>query len=90
MKIAQKRYLLIYLLLAEVLEVGVVEVQEGVLGGSDQHGTILKQFFIQTCASKMSKDDICLDIYYLLRSLRFGLTRFMRVSWKAQTNMGPY
>ena len=31
-----------YLLLAEVLEVGVVEVHEGVLEGSDQHGTILK------------------------------------------------
>ena len=33
-----------YLLLAEVLEVGVVEVHEGVLEGSDQPGTILKQF----------------------------------------------
>ena len=36
--------MLIYLLLAEVLEVGVVEVHEGVLEGSDQPGTILKQF----------------------------------------------
>ena len=33
-----------YLLLAEVLEVGVIEVHEGVLEGSDQPGTILKQF----------------------------------------------
>ena len=36
--------MLIYLLLAEVLEVGVVEVHAGVLEGSDQPGTILKQF----------------------------------------------
>ena len=33
-----------YLFLAEVLEVGVVEVHEGVLEGSDQPETILKQF----------------------------------------------
>ena len=33
-----------YLLLAKVLEVGVIEVHEGVLEGSDQPGTILKQF----------------------------------------------
>ena len=33
-----------YLLLVEVLEVWVVEVHEGVLEGSDQPGTILKQF----------------------------------------------
>ena len=32
------------LLLAEVIEVGVVEVHAGVLEGSDQPGTILKQF----------------------------------------------
>ena len=44
-----------YLLLAEVLEVGVVEVHEGVLEGSDQHGTILKQILIQNCTCKMDK-----------------------------------
>ena len=36
-----------YLLLAEVLEVGVIEVHEGVLEGSDQPGTILKQFVLR-------------------------------------------
>ena len=40
----QGQYLLKYLSLAEVPEVGVVEVHEGVLEGSDQPGTILKQF----------------------------------------------
>ena len=44
-----------YLLLAEVLEVGVVKVHEGVLEGSDQHGTILKQFLIQNCTGKVDK-----------------------------------
>ena len=39
------------------------------------------------CYPKWKKVDICLDICYLLRSLGFGLLRFMRVSWKAQTNM---
>ena len=41
-----------YLLLAEVLEVGVVEVHEGVLEGSDQQRTILKQFIIQIAHAK--------------------------------------
>ena len=36
--------MLIYIFFAEVLEVGVVEVHEGVLEGSDQPGTTLKQF----------------------------------------------
>ena len=45
----------IHILLAEVLEVGVVEVHEGVLQGSDQHGTILKQLLIQRCACKIDK-----------------------------------
>ena len=44
-----------YLLLAEVLEVGIVEVHEGVLKGSDQHGTILKQFLVKNCICKMNK-----------------------------------
>ena len=44
-----------YRLLAEVLEVGVVEVHEGVLEGLDQHGTIFKQFLIQNCTCKMDK-----------------------------------
>ena len=44
-----------YLLLAEVLEVGVVEVQEGVLEGSDDHGAILKQCLIQNCTCKIDK-----------------------------------
>ena len=42
-----------YLLLAEVLEVGVVEVHEGVIEGSDQHGTMLKQFLIQNFTCKI-------------------------------------
>ena len=67
-KIAQSkwiksRYLFIYLLLAEVLDVGVFEVHEGVLEGSDQHGTILKQFLIQNCTCKMIKS------WYLFRFL---------------------
>ena len=33
------RYLCRYVLLAEVQEVGVVDVQEGVLEGCDHHGT---------------------------------------------------
>ena len=49
-------YLLRYLLLAEVLEVRVVKVHEGVLEGSDKHGTILKQFLIQSCTCKMDKN----------------------------------
>ena len=33
----------------------VVEVHEGVLIGFDQHGTLLKQFLIQSCTCKMFK-----------------------------------
>ena len=44
-----------YLLLAEVLEVGVVDVHEGVLEGSDQHETILKQFLLQNWTCKMNE-----------------------------------
>ena len=54
----------IYLLLAEVIEVGVVEVHEGVLEGSDQHRTILKQFLIQYCTCEMDKKVIF--VLYLL------------------------
>ena len=49
------RYLVRYLLLAEVLEVGFVKVHEGVLEGSDQHGNILKEFLIKNCTWKMDK-----------------------------------
>ena len=54
-----------YLLLAEVLEVGAVEVHVGVLEGLDQHGIILKQLFIHNCTCKMDKILILhsLDIY---------------------------
>ena len=39
------------------------------------------EFLNQNCTCKMDKKvDICLYIYYLLGSLRFGLSRFMRVS----------
>ena len=38
-----------YLLFADVLGVRVVEVHEGVLEGSDQHGTILIKFLIKNC-----------------------------------------
>ena len=40
-------------MLAEVLELGLVEVHEVELEGSDQHGTILKQFLYQKCVCKM-------------------------------------
>ena len=48
-------YLFRYLLLAKVLEVGVVEVHEGVLEGSDQHGTKLKLFLFQIAHAKWIK-----------------------------------
>ena len=35
-----------YLLLAEVVKVGVVEVHQGVLEGSDQHGSVIKSIKI--------------------------------------------
>ena len=50
------------LLLAEVLEVDVVEVHEGVQEGSDQHGTILEQFLIQNCTCKMDEKLIFVNI----------------------------
>ena len=51
-----------YLLLAEVVKVGVVEVHQGVLEGSDQHGTILKQCLIQNYTCKMDKKLIFFQI----------------------------
>ena len=70
-----------YLLLAEVLGVGVVEVHEGVLKGSDQHGTVLKQFLIQNCTCKIDKKLIFVYISITCWGpLRLGLSRFMRVS----------
>ena len=36
------------------------------------------------------KVDICLDIYYLLRSLRLGLSRFMRVPKIPLTTPGTF
>ena len=52
-----------------------------VLGYMNQHGTILKQFLIQNCTCKMDKKLIfVISIYYLLGSLRLGLSRFMWVS----------
>ena len=39
-----------------VTEVGVVEVHKGLLEGSDQHWTILKQFLFQSCTFKMDKN----------------------------------
>ena len=50
-----KKYFFGNQILAEVLEVGVVETHEGVLEGSDQHGNVLYQFLFQNCACKMFK-----------------------------------
>ena len=55
-----------YLLFAEVLEVGVVKVHEGVLEGSGKHGTMLKQFLIQKCKCKMDGKLAFVQIYILL------------------------
>ena len=64
-------------MLADKLEVGAVEVHEGVLEGSDQHGTILKQFLIQNYTCKMDKKLIFVFRYLLHaeRSLSLGLSR---------------
>ena len=50
--------MLIYLLLAQVLEVGVVKVHVGFLEPSDPPGTILKQFPFQNCTWKSPKRSI--------------------------------
>ena len=63
MQNGKKLYLFCYSLLAEVLEIGVVEVHEGVLEGSDHHGTILKQFLFQNCTCKMDKKLIFVLLY---------------------------
>ena len=54
-KLIKSLYLLRCLLLAVVLEVGVVEVHEGDPEGPDQHGIILKQFLIQNCTYSIYK-----------------------------------
>ena len=66
--------------------VGIVKDHEGFLDCSDQLGLVLKQVRIQNCKSKIFKKLIFV-YYYLMGSLRFGLLRFMRVCWKAETNM---
>ena len=48
-------YLLLYLILAQVLEIGVVEVHEGVLEGTDQHVTIQEKFLVQNCTCQMDE-----------------------------------
>ena len=52
-KVTQKsiksQYFLRYILLTEVLQIGVDEGHEGVLECSGHHGTIFKQFLIPNC-----------------------------------------
>ena len=53
------------LLLVEALEVGIVEVHEGVLECFVQLWTVLKQFFIQNCTCKMFKNWIFFKMGFL-------------------------
>ena len=62
------------------LEVGVVEVNEGVLEAQTNMRPYKKISYSKFHMQNGLKVDICLGIYYLLRSLRLGLSRFMRVS----------
>ena len=68
-----------YLLLAEVLEIWVVEVHEGVPEDSCKHGPYLKSFLFKIAHAIWIKVDICLDVYYLLRSFKVGVARLMRI-----------
>ena len=53
-------------------EVGVVVVHEGVLEGSGQHGTVLKQFLIPNCRCKMLK---------MFRSAKIPITCWGPLGW---------
>ena len=65
-------YILIQLVHDEDHEVGVVVVHEGVLEGSGQHGTVLKQFLIPNCRCKMLK---------MFRSAKIPITCWGPLGW---------
>ena len=54
------------------MKVGVVVVHEGVLEGSGQHGTVLKQFLIPNCRCKMLK---------MFRSAKIPITCWGPLGW---------